>query len=164
MADAQFLADHFSVSEDGANDIRYRQGVAFTSDAYGYYSRKYKQDGEISYSIQNTIPMIRLSEMYYILAECEEDMATSANYLSTVRTNRGLEPVEYSTEEDKTAALDKEWRKEFYGEGQLFYYYKRLGKETFLHCPITNMTESNYRFSIPDDEVLFGNVPEEENQ
>lgn len=164
VADAQFLADHFSVSEDGANDIRYRQGVAFTSDAYGYYSRKYKQDGEISYSIQNTIPMIRLSEMYYILAECEEDMATSANYLSTVRTNRGLEPVEYSTEEDKTAALDKEWRKEFYGEGQLFYYYKRLGKETFLHCPITNMTESNYRFSIPDDEVLFGNVPEEENQ
>ena len=164
VAESQFLADHFSVSEDGANDIRYRQGVAFTSDAYGYYSQKYNQDGSISYSIQNTIPLIRLSEMYYILAECEEDMGTSASYLSTVRMNRGLESVNYATEEAKEAALDKEWRKEFYAEGQLFYYYKRLGKETFLHCPVSHMTENNYRFSIPDDEVLFGNVPEDENE
>lgn len=161
VAESQFLSDHFSTLEDGTNDIRYRQGVAFTSDAYGYYSQKYNQDGNISYSIQNTIPLIRLSEMYYILAECEQNMGTSANYLSMVRTNRGLEAASYATQEEKDAALEREWRKEFYAEGQLFYYYKRLGKESFLHCPVSRMTESNYRFSIPDDEVLFGNVPED---
>ena len=51
---------------------------------------------------------------------------------------------------------DKEYRKEFYGEGQLFYFYKRNGYTTFLHSPLSNMTESNYMFSWPDDETLFG--------
>ena len=46
--------------------------------------------------------------------------------------------------------------KEFYGEGQLFYFYKRNGYTTFLHSPLSNMTESNYMFSWPDDETLFG--------
>ena len=57
----------------------------------------------------------------------------------------------------------REYRKEFYAEGQLFYYYKRLFKNTFLHCPVSPMSENNYRFSIPDDEVLFGDVLQDEN-
>ena len=49
-------------------------------------------------------------------------------------------------------------RKEFYGEGQLWFFYKRQGYKTFQFCPITNMTEARYRFPIPDDETVLGNV------
>lgn len=161
VSDPSFLSEHFSVSEDGANDIRFREGTAFASDAYGKYSLKYNQAGAWV-SIQNTIPLIRLSEMYYILAECEEDLDLSAGYLSEVRSARGLDAVSY-TAGGKEAAITKDYRKEFYAEGQLFYYYKRLFKKTFLHCPISPMSENNYRFSIPDDEVLFGEVSQDKN-
>ena len=57
---------------------------------------------------------------------------------------------------DLRLEIEKEYRKEFYGEGQLFYFYKRNGYTTFLHSPLSNMTESNYMFSWPDDETLFG--------
>lgn len=158
VSEPSFLSEHFSVAEDGANDIRYREGTAFATDAFGKYSLKYEQSGAWI-SIQNTIPLIRLSEMYYILAECEDDLSVSANYLSDVRSARGLDAVGYSADQ-KEAAITKEYRKEFYAEGQLFYYYKRLFKSTFLHCPVSPMNESNYRFSYPDDEVLFGDVPQ----
>ena len=54
--------------------------------------------------------------------------------------------------------IEKEYRKEFYAEGQLWYFYKRLGYETFLYCPVSKMNESNYRFAIPDDETILGNI------
>lgn len=158
----EFLKELFSISEDGANDIRYREGSGFAMDAFGKYSLKYSQSG-IWVSLMNTIPLIRLSEMYYILAECEQDMEVSAKRLSSVREARGLDAITY-TETNKEKAITREFMKEFYGEGQLFYYYKRLFKSTFLHCPIAKMNENNYRFSIPNDEVLFGNVPQKDSE
>ena len=52
--------------------------------------------------------------------------------------------------------IEKEYRKEFYGEGQLFFFYKRHAYTTFLHSPVNQMAESNYMFSWPDNETLFG--------
>ena len=156
----EFLKELFSVDEDGANDIRYREGSGFAMDAFGKYSLKYSQDGAWA-SLMNTIPLIRLSEMYYILAECEHDPSASARILSLVREARGLDAVAY-TQENKEKAITKEYMKEFYGEGQLFFYYKRLYKPTFMHCPVGKMNANNYRFSIPHDEVLFGNVPQDD--
>ena len=68
---------------------------------------------------------------------------------------RGIDPT-VCTEANCLNEIEKEYRKEFYGEGQLFYFYKRNGYTTFLHSPLSNMTESNYMFSWPDDETLFG--------
>lgn len=52
--------------------------------------------------------------------------------------------------------LKKSTVKNFTGEGQLFFFYKRHAYTTFLHCPVNQMTESNYMFSWPDNETLFG--------
>ena len=99
--------------------------------------------------------MIRLSEMYYILAECATTPENAADFLNKVREVRGVDQV-VCTENNVLEEIEKEYRKDFYGEGQLFYFYKRHGYTTFLHCPIENMTESNYMFTWPDNEVLFG--------
>jgi hypothetical protein len=69
-------------------------------------------------------PVIRKSEMYFILAETDPDQTAALNYLNTARRNRGLTsliaPVDIPNE------LHKEYQKEFWGEGQLFFYYKRI--------------------------------------
>ena len=66
--------------------------------------------------------------------------------------------VSFANETEKMNNIEKEYRKEFYAEGQLWYFYKRLGYETFLYCPVDKMVEANYRFAIPDDETILGNI------
>jgi len=149
----------FDVSVDGANDMRYREGQGFSFEAKSAVSLKYQQKGAFSSAVQNTVPLIRLSEMYYILAECESDDKVSANWLSQVRAARGCDDVVYKSKDDREYNIMKEYRKEFYAEGQLWYYYKRHAYKTFQDCPLKiDMTEANYRFSIPDNEVEFGKV------
>ena len=43
--------------------------------------------------LQNTVVLIRLSEMYYILAECAETPEEASGYLNNVREVRGIDPV-----------------------------------------------------------------------
>ena len=155
IAGRQFLEEMFDVANDGANDIRVREGVAFDYDANNVSSRKFKQDN-LWPSIESTIPLIRLPEMYYILAECEDDYTESARYVNMVREMRGIEGTGYDTPAAKLIDLEKEYRKEFYGEGQLFYFYKRNFYTSFLHCPVAPLSEKNYVFSLPENEVLFG--------
>lgn len=155
--DRQRIDDLFDINVDGANDMRYREGQGFSYSAKSGYCVKYSQKGAYSFAILNTVPLIRLSEMYYILAECEKDPAKSSQWLSQVRTARGIDEVVYQ-EKDKEYNIMKEYRKEFYAEGQMWYYYKRHAYRTFLNCPLENMEEANYRFSIPDNEKEFGKV------
>ena len=68
-------------------------------------------------------PLIRKSEMYYILAETETDPDVALDYLNTVRYNRGLPDLVSGS--DIISEIRKEYQKEFWGEGQLFFYYKR---------------------------------------
>lgn len=147
----------FDVPVDGSNDMRMKEGIGFEITVHGGFTRKFTQDN-FSYALDNTMPLIRLPEMYYILAEATDDLTQSAKYLSTVRGSRGLESVVFNNEEDKLYQIEKEYRKEFYGEGQLWYFYKRQGYETFQFCPIEHLTEANYRFCLPEDEISLGDI------
>lgn len=147
----------FDVPTDGSNDMRMKEGIGFEITVHGGFTRKFTQDN-FSFALDNTMPLIRLPEMYYILAEATDNLALSAKYLSTVRSSRGLEAVEFANEKDKIYNIEKEYRKEFYGEGQLWYFYKRLGYETFQFCPIEHLTETNYRFCLPEDEISLGDI------
>ena len=76
--------------------------------------------------------MLRLPEMYYIAAEAsyvQGDQEKALKYLQAVRNSRGLTaalPSDRTNTLDKfRAELQKERRKEFWGEGQTFLDYKR---------------------------------------
>lgn len=152
----KFLDEMFNVAGDGANDTRRAGGSAFLDDAFGFYSTKYRQSAIEWESAKNTVPLIRLPEMYYILAECETDLGEAEKRLNKVRESRRIDPLILVTEAQKQNAIESEYRKEFYGEGQLFYFYKRHFYTSFLHCPVPEMTDENYIFNIPDDEITFG--------
>lgn len=91
------------------------------------------------------MPMLRISEMYYILAEALNDVS----YLNEVRYNRGLE--EEIPQDGLVEALDTEIYCEFIGEGQRFAYLKRLNKD---------VTGIRYTLPMTDTEVDYGGRPD----
>lgn len=132
------------------------------------YNTKYMQPtgGNIGYL--HRIPLMRLSESYYIAAECElvanHDVETCINYLNTVRSHRNLIdglPINL-TKEEAYEEIRKEYLKEFLCEGQMYYYYKRLNYERIpIETAVGNTISTsyitpNYTFPLPDDEVEFG--------
>ena len=79
----EFLNEIFDVAADGTNDIRLREGVGFDNSYNGYTMRKYKQENLYACT-KNTVPLIRLSEMYYILAECATTPENAADFLNKI--------------------------------------------------------------------------------
>ena len=140
------------------------------------YNQSYYTSSRDDYSGLNSQPLIRLPEMYYIAAECEPDAKTAAAYLDEVISTRtGQYSTTTTTDFDKTDTrqiygmvtgqtvrtneLMKEYLKEYYGEGQLFFFYKRFAFTDFPGCPLDNNESmaSHYQMPIPDDEFIFGN-------
>jgi hypothetical protein len=107
-------------------------------------------------------PAIRLSEMYYIAAECVYDFSPDEawDYFNTVRRSRGI-GVTYEipggSYEELIENLVKDARKEFFGEGQLFYMYKRLNR-AIKGIDGSTIPPSNSIFVLPmpDAEIELG--------
>ncbi|ERJ60119.1 RagB/SusD family nutrient uptake outer membrane protein [Sphingobacterium paucimobilis] len=71
------------------------------------------------------IPLIRTSEMYLIAAECAP-YVEGINYFKDFYTARNKANIPLPQNEGALLTeLVKEYRREFYGEGQAFYNYKR---------------------------------------
>lgn len=70
--------------------------------------------------------LIRLSEVYYIAAESEPLLADKYGWLNRVRARRGLPDAPVVSEDDFMKRLRSEYVREFIGEGQIFFMYKRL--------------------------------------
>lgn len=114
---------------------------------------KFKASGDSLHA--QMIPMLRISEAYLIASEFDETSADRRAHFKVFRTNRGLESVSYLD----SYYLDLEWMKEFRGEGQLFFYYKRNMK-TAVQSPYSqyeniNLDLTNYVLPIPDGETQY---------
>jgi hypothetical protein len=107
--------------ENNENDYRYLSTweVGFLGDYYNYKYAPMPQNQTWGF-IQ---PLIRKSELFYIVAETDPSPSVGMAYLDSVRYNRGL--ANLATSAVLCAEIQKEYQKEFIGEGQLFYYYKR---------------------------------------
>lgn len=105
-----------------------------------------------------TVPLIRISEMYYILANHAPTIDQALDFLNTVRTKRGI-ILNLSSENihDKILLreeITKEYQKEFYAEGQTFFWYKQIGATT-IKLYTGTVTPKNYVFPIPVTELEF---------
>ena len=143
----------------GLADIRYN--TLLTSQTRGLVSTKLRQTSGRSHP--NKMPLIKLPEMYYIVAEGHlknNQKQEAISILNIVRESRGiLEEIPMELElEEVEEELTKEYRKEFLMEGQLFFYYKRNG---FTSIPGLSETlvvdDAIYVLPYPDNEVEFGN-------
>ena len=107
----------------GGHQDDYRYRVNWVATGANRYFYKYS-DMVDSGNIRNTmIPMIRLGEMYLIAAESRsKDIAAGVAYVNQLRSNRGVGNLTALTRD----ILQYEYIRELYGEGQLFYMYKRM--------------------------------------
>ena len=138
----------------GGND--YRVNYIMKQQETGsrdYVIRKYYQPDNYKADYAKRLPMIRRSEMAYIMAECligEDDTKALE-----VRRHRGI--VSDLTDASKLRdELTKEYAKEFLAEGQLFYYCKRNELTKFPYGYQTATEDNVYVLPKPDDEIEFG--------
>lgn len=124
------------------------------------YSVKLDQPTSVSVAYLRKMPVMRIPEIYYIAAEClaSTDMAQAVSYLNEVRRARNVltDLPETLTEAQLQEEIFKEYRKEFYNEGQLFFYYKRLNLPEIAYAPVT-ADNTVYVLPLPDNEVEYGN-------
>ncbi|MGX5819814.1 RagB/SusD family nutrient uptake outer membrane protein [Chitinophaga lutea] len=138
------------VYEGNLSDFRYSHhwlvnasGVSFR----GFYKYADVQNKD-RYAFRYMVPLLRMSEMYYIAAECDPSPAQGLKYLDSVRFHRNITtPLTNPARLGEEIAL--EYQKEFYGEGQLWYFYKR---KKFAKV---NSANNNNGVSIAADKYVF---------
>lgn len=148
-----------SMFEYTTSDYRYRayMNTTFNSSGVSYKAiNKYKAIN-IDTLYNQLIPMLRVSEAYYIAAECENDENIARGYLNTVLNARNLQDMPtYYTVQDY---LDLEYWREFWLEGQLFFYYKRKNYSEIFSATdpdgLISVSYNNYIFPKPESETQY---------
>ena len=140
----------------GANDKRRKGFLMFQGS---YLSQKFvvtESDVADSLSVQHWMPMLRLSEMYYIATEsllAANNVDDAADELNLARKAKGLKAVAYASAAEVREELNKEYFREFMSEGQLFYYIKRRNQPNL----IATQFKVDFVFPLPENEYTYGN-------
>ena len=97
------------------------------------------------------ICLLRVSELFLIAAECAPSNADRLKYMNRSREHRGVTELN-----EMGDAVHEEYRKEFIGEGQLFFYYKRKNKSKIGPDDKTIVPEDVYVMPRPVAEDELG--------
>ncbi len=146
----------------GTNATDWRRTYFFSNlwcgSANYYTSTKLWQESMTQNKIRR-MPMLRLPEMYLILAEC--DVMHAAPYLEEVSNHRGNNiRISVTSESDLNDAITLEYAREFLHEGKLFYRYKRINANQMYggwRYTKQSFNTANYVLPLPEEEQQFGN-------
>jgi len=101
---------------------------------------------------RNKMTMLKLSEMYFIVAE--SNYYTSDDYMTPVNAVRNARGVKTATQpENFINFLTNEFRKDFLGEGQLFLFYKRQNLAGIYDSTADLIGLKAYTFPLPKSET-----------
>lgn len=170
--------DLFNRLDDVSGDIRRVEFVDASAKIYGSYETApdyiqkdvlpiNKYPGKGSQALRNDLKIFRLSEIYFILAECaifQGDLPTAAGYIKNIRDARNQNgPValpNYATETVALGDLLDERRKELCFEGFRYLDIKRLGvlanrsidrhpTDDQIKSLPTTISNTDHRFTLP---------------
>lgn len=121
-----------------------------------YVLKKYWQNSTTTSTMvsltEQMVPLIRLSEMYLIAMETLS-LSEAGQLAMTYYESKDIQPVVYTDEEQRKAEILLEYEKEFYGEGQMFYAYKRTFTETLLWYG-EKMNDGKYVVPLPESDQI----------
>lgn len=150
-----------------SSDHRYKNYVE-DYKLYGseFVLKKYREQTQNGYQAEvsnGLIPMIRMSEMYYIVGEIlalNDDIDGAIEYLFKVKKGRGMKPIALRSQansiydyESFMEVLLRDARREFIGEGQIFFMHKRLDLPMRGDAVIVYPEESKYVIPLPKTET-----------
>lgn len=161
--------DFLDLYNTDADGLDYRQTAYFTAVETGgelhYRLSKFTDIYELNNMSANRpaeliqgINLIRMPEMYYIMAECllDSDNSLALDYYNTVRRHRGLEPLA----SDRTLTmelLNQERLKEYFGEGLTFFNSKRLNLPLTSADGTVVYQPSNDIYVVPVPDAEYAN-------
>lgn len=162
---AEAIHQQVSTSDGNIQMSKNFHATMYENDLDDYRLNWFKEIYVVKYSSENDerffpkIPMIRLSEMYLIAAEgwMDDDPEKASEFLQTFKQARTKKSVAKQVVDKKV--LIREIRKEFLGEGQLFYAYKRLNHDIIGNTSEDGMFADNniFVFPLPQAEIEYGN-------
>ncbi|WP_164121869.1 RagB/SusD family nutrient uptake outer membrane protein [Sphingobacterium sp. xlx-130] len=143
-----------NIFENWENDLRFGNHWVESGGKNYKVFIKYQEPSGFLLNYKNTVPGIGLAEVFLIAAECTPDSNKALTYLNELLTNRKCDVI--ADPNGVNDRIGKEYRKEFYGQGQLWFYYKRNQASSILDA--TNNTnysirESVFTFPIPLSET-----------
>lgn len=161
--------DNLYPTGGGDNEMRVGWMRAKTGDGSGktYFMKLLLESNmtanEPSYGTGNIagINLIRLPEMYLIAAEAllEKEPDAARDYFDTFIATRGLQKFKDKGKVLSLEDINKERKREFFGEGQEFYNMKRQMRNVYLTATssytLLTGSEEMYTLVIPDDEFEF---------
>jgi len=155
-------ADREVYFENHTADYRYLFLFRLGNQANQWFLRKFDAPAATAPIInRNRMSMIKLAEMYYILAETQRELG--GDYLATFNAVRRARNVPVLTEIldfENTLFLEK--RKEFLGEGQLWFFFKRKNRQHIPRTSLDLIALNAYIFPLPDAE--FEGAPRHPNR
>lgn len=141
------------VYESNPNDLRYVWNWQFAPNTSG---------GVIPVLIRyrlndpDDVPLFRIAESFLIAAECEQDSECAFAYLDSLNAQRNVNSTMLHTELQRK--LVQTYQKEFWGEGQVFFYFKRLYQKRIPNGSqpgmLRAMSAQQYVVPVPKDELL----------
>lgn len=151
--------DDYSEYESEGGDMKdYRVSTLLATDNdFDFYPvRNYELDlnNVLTKNGADMLPVIRLSEMHYIVAEAyaaNSDFTNAELYINNVRAGRGCTITALYIEDQESFfdVLITDVRKEFMGEGQSYYYYKKYNIK-----PHKSMPDGAFIFPLPQNETV----------
>jgi hypothetical protein len=118
---------------------------------------KYDQRNTTTMSNMNLLlykqlmPVLRLSEMYLIAMETSNDLAEINSLYTPYQRARDIPPTPLASMQEVTDMIEKEYRREFFGEGQMFGFYKRHNATSMVWSDRA-ISEENYVIPLPTTE------------
>ena len=90
--------------------------------------------------------------MYLIAMETSTDLSEVNQLFTTYMMSHNVAlATPFSSLDEVKTWIEKEYRREFYAEGQMFYTYKRLGETNILWAK-TEANENTYIIPLPETE------------
>ena len=143
-------------------DIRYRttshpnrffELIVHSGGSNIFHFKKFSGDATVP--SRNRVPLLRLSEMYLILMENLPE-SEALSYFQTYRQSRGMDiAMETQFQTARATRLEREHRKEFMGEGQMFFFYKRNNFAAYTWPAAFTVPPGGYVIPKPNDQLKF---------
>lgn len=117
-----------------------------------------KYSGNDKLTAVDKIPLLRLAEMYFILIE-NLPLGSIDTYLDEYAVSRNIAQLigSITSSGELISRLEKEYRKEFMGEGQLFFFYKKHRYEVLTWPSNFRIPEAyaDYEIPKPSSQTVF---------
>lgn len=168
--EGQEIFKNATTGEDESDGDFRSKYLLFSPNYHAFLDGKYRLSGKWYCSDDKTLrdenmqllPIIRTTEMYYIMAEHKariNDFEGAYQILRKIRENRGLYEWDFplATQMSLEGFLKdmiRDAQREWISEGQLFYLYKRLGAKLKIGNQIRKYNKSEYMLPIPDNQNM----------